>query len=237
MAPTARTQHADTPRRPASGPSATGPTWRPAGNNPAHRLLISEQGREAWRFAHVIAQRHGDSPTAHADLLGEAGLALAECAGRYCSDRGARLGTYAWPRMTGRVQDAAARESARERGRARYLRSHAEPRLDTSPISACVDIRGTLGVAAARMNAKDRLLLDRRYWGERTFQEIAKELRWSTDRTRRRHELLLGRLRHTLGLVRSANPEDQQAWRQGPQTCARAAQKRGKITSKGRDLP
>lgn len=134
------------------------------------------------------------------DLRGAANLGWSECVQRWQSDR-ASLGTYAWPRMEGRVRDAQ-RSERRQRQLVKYYTQEMHC-VDTSRTPSWTEplaLRQAIDQTKHEMTPAERAILQRVYRQGGTLVEAAIDCGVSTDSVSRAHHRLLSRLRAAAGV-------------------------------------
>ncbi len=138
------------------------------------------------------------------DLRGAADLGWCECVQRWQSDR-ASLGTFAWPRMNGRVRDLQRAERHQRR-----VNKHYAEELQTAPHSSSpswtepLSLRQAIEHSRQEMTPAEQAVLHRVYRQGGTLIEAAKDCSVSEDAVHRAHRRLLARLRAAAGVAEPA---------------------------------
>ncbi|MGJ9411194.1 sigma-70 family RNA polymerase sigma factor [Aeromicrobium sp. CF4.19] len=160
--------------------------------------------RESLRLVALRVRAMGLAPADIDDAMQEGALALLAAVDRFDPDRGARLATFAWPRITG----------ALVRWRASAART-VPVAPDEMPVTAAEpDERDDSAEASALLHALppgDAQVLWLRHGLDaegrpRTWVQVGRELGMSASTARRRGERALSRARHTLASMGDRAP-------------------------------
>ncbi len=148
----------------------------------------------ALRFAEVIAHSHRGGAVATDDLLGEARLAIVECAARFEDDGGAQFSTYAWVRMRGSALDAIRDEDRHRRARVAAAESAGKPCSPSGRLVARASLKRLMD-ADDGLSSEDFRLIEGAYWQDCSKFELADSLGMSARTVHRRLALVVKRLK------------------------------------------